>query len=168
MLRSDWYKEESGFKAEAVTFGIALLRHKLLAKERDINLEKIFQRQTLSDSLERTLVESARLVRNAINDPGFRGGVSNPSEFCKSENGWKRIQMLEVDVSTLSADDVIGKAEKEDAESKVKDLNKTSKSLSDFEVVMSYCADKRKALATFNLKRHLIDDIQVACPVNAQ
>ena len=30
VLKSDWYKAESGFKAEAVTFGIALLRHKLL------------------------------------------------------------------------------------------------------------------------------------------
>ena len=164
VLRSDWYKAESGFKAEAVTFGIALLRHKLVAKERDINLERIFQRQALNDSLEQTLIESARLVRNAINDPGFRGGVSNPSEFCKSENGWKRIQMLELDVSTLGADDIIGKAEKDDAESKVKDLNKTSKSLNDFEVVMSYGADYWKALASFNLKRYRLEDIQVAVP----
>lgn len=164
VLKSDWYKEESGFKAEAVTFGIALLRHKLLTKGLDINLEKIFQRQALSVSLEETLVEAARIVREAISDPSFRGGVSNPSEFCKSENGWKRIQMLQVDVAALSSDDVVGKEEKQEADSNAKKLNETSKSLNDFEVVMSYGADYWKALASFNLKRYRLDDIQVAVP----
>ncbi len=164
VLKSEWYKEESGFKAEAVTFGIALLRHKLLAKGVDVNLEKIFQRQALSVSLEETLVEAARIVREAISDTSFRGGVSNPSEFCKSENGWKRIQMLQVDVAALSSDDLVGKEEKQEVESNAKKLNETSKSLNDFEVVMSYGADYWKALASFNLKRYRLDDIQVAVP----
>jgi hypothetical protein len=164
VLKSDWYQDESGFKAEAVTFGIAILRHKLVAKSRDINLEKIFNQQTLSESMRAALVEAAHQVRKAINNPSFRGGVSNPSEFCKSENGWKRIQTLEVDLSSLSKDDVVGKAEREEAKSEARDLNKTSKSLNDFEVAMSFGAGYWKALASFNLKRYRLEEIQVAVP----
>ena len=164
VLKSDWYRTESGFKAEAVTFGIALLRHKLISESRDINLEKIFNQQTLSESMKETLVEVARIVREAISDPSFRRGVSNPSEFCKSENGWKLIQMLEVDLSALSKDDVVGKAEIDEVKAEARDLNKTSKSLNDFEVAMSFGADYWKALASFNLKRYRLEDIQVAVP----
>lgn len=164
VLKSDWYKAESGFKAEAVTFAIALLRHKLLENGAEINLEKIFKRQELSDALESTLVDVARVVRDAITSPSFRGGVSNPSEFCKSENGWKRVQTLAIDLSKLVGDDVVGKAEIVEAQTQAEELNKTSKSVSDFELVMSFGSDYWKALASFNLKSYPLDHIKVSVP----
>ena len=62
VLKADWYREESGLKAEAVTFGIALTRKKLQEQNKDINLERIFNQQGLSDTLCAVLVESARIV----------------------------------------------------------------------------------------------------------
>ena len=92
--RSDWYQAEKGFKAEAVTFTLALLRHALLKNKQDINLDRIFKNQTVSVSLMDFIISLAERVRGNIADPIFRNGVANPSEFCKSEKGWKKIQSM--------------------------------------------------------------------------
>ena len=167
VLKSDWYKQESGLKAEAVTFGIALLRKTLLANNADINLERIFTKQSLSPELLDLLIESARLVRKNINDPGFRGGVGNPSEFCKSENGWKRIQMIELDVSALDKRDILNAEQQVQVEKQKTELNKVSSTLSDFEMVAEKGSDYWKSLASHNLKTYRLEDIRVAIPMKA-
>lgn len=162
---ADWYKQESGLKAEAVTFGIALVRHQLLASGKDINLEKIYNSQALSESLLQTILDACRQVRSAISNANFRGGVGNPSEFCKSENGWKRIQQLKADLSRLANSDVLTKDQVTEAAEESQKLNKTSESLNDFETIISKGVDYWKALASHNLKQHRLDDIQVAIPI---
>jgi hypothetical protein len=165
VLKSVWYKEESGLKAEAVTFGIALARHKLRQDGKDINLDRIFNQQGLSEGLCDVLVESARIVRNNINSPSFRGGVGNPSEFCKSENGWKRIQTLGVPVDRLKAPDILEGSQVDDAKSETKALDKTSQSVTDFELIFSKGADYWSALASHNLKKYRLEEIQVGVPL---
>lgn len=162
---SYWYKEEGGLKAEAVTFSIALLRSKLIERKEDINLDKIFKEQSLSNSMIDTLVEIARIVRKNISDSYFRGGTGNPSEFCKSENGWKRIQAIEIDLSTLDSTDIIGKRDLEDRKKEVENLNKTSKSLTDYEQILNKGESYWKALATNNLKTSALSDIRVSIPM---
>lgn len=162
---SYWYKEEGGLKAEAVTFSIALLRSKLIERKEDINLDKIFKEQSLSNSMIDTLVEIARIVRKNISDSYFRGGTGNPSEFCKSENGWKRIQAIEIDLSTLDSTDIIGKRDLEDRKKEVENLNKTSKSLTDYEQILNKGESYWKALATNNLKTSSLSDIRVSIPM---
>ncbi|MDA8898950.1 AIPR family protein [Porticoccaceae bacterium] len=162
---SYWYKEEGGLKAEAVTFSIALMRSKLIERKEDINLDKIFKEQSLSISMIDTLVEIGRIVRKNISDSNFRGGTGNPSEFCKSENGWKRIQAIEIDLSTLDSTDIIGKRDLEDRKKEVDDLNKTSKSLTDYEQILNKGESYWKALATNNLKTSSLSDIRVSIPM---
>jgi hypothetical protein len=162
---SYWYKEEGGLKAEAVTFSIALLRSKLIERKEDINLDKIFKEQSLSNSMIDTLVEIARIVRKNISDSYFRGGTGNPSEFCKSENGWKRIQAIEIDLSTLDSTDIIGKRDLEDRKKEIENLNKTSKSLTDYEQILNKGESYWKALATNNLKTSSLSDIRVSIPM---
>lgn len=165
VLKADWYREESGLKAEAVTFGIALTRKKLQEQNKDINLESIFNQQGLSDSLCAVLVESAKIVRQNISSPTFRGGVGNPSEFCKSENGWNRIQMLEVPIEQLRAPDVISGEEIQEAEKDTRALNAADQTVSDFELIFSKGADYWSALASHNLKTYRLEEIQVAIPM---
>lgn len=162
---SYWYKEEGGLKAEAVTYSIALLRFKLIEKKKDINLDKIFKEQSLSDSMIDTLVEIARIIRINISDSKFRGGTGNPSEFCKSENGWKSIQAIEIDLSTLDSTDVIGKSDIKDRKKEIDDLNKISKSLSDYEQILNKGESYWKALANNNLKTFSYGDIRVSIPM---
>lgn len=162
---SEWYKQESGLKAEAVTFGIALLRHQLLASDKDINLEKIYSSQALSESLQQTVLYACQQVRSAISNANFRGGVGNPSEFCKSENGWKRIQQIKADLTKLANSDILTKEQVTEAAEESQKLNQTSESLNDFENIISKGVNYWKALTSHNLKHHRLDDIQVAIPI---
>lgn len=94
ILRSHWYKEESGFKAETVTYTLAFMRHLLLEQRKDLNLSRIFQNQTISRTIAKQIEDLGMFVRSKILDPTFRGGQGNPSEFCKSPRGWEAFKKL--------------------------------------------------------------------------
>ena len=79
--RSDWYKAEKGLKAEVVTYTLGLLRFSLKKHGKDINLERIYKKQSVSDSFLDYIVQLGEFVRNKITDPSFRGGIANPSEI---------------------------------------------------------------------------------------
>ncbi len=149
ILRSDWYKAEKGFKAEAVTYTLALLRHSLLAKGKDINLTRIYQNQSVSDCLMTFIVSLAKLVRNNITDPSFRGGVANPSEFCKSEKGWLRFLKMNVDLSGIERVDIIDGEQKDEQKKESKEIGKASKSISHFEYVMNIKPAEWQAVADY-------------------
>lgn len=149
ILRSDWYKAEKGFKAEAVTYTLALLRHSLLEKGKDINLARIYQNQSVSDELMTVIISLAELVRNNITDPSFRDGVANPSEFCKSEKGWLRFLKMNVDLSGIKRADILGGEQKDEQKKESKEIDKASKSINHFECVMDVKADEWKAIADY-------------------
>ena len=87
------------------------------------------------------------------------------SEFCKSENGWNRIQMLEVPIEQLRAPDVISGEEIQEAEKDTRALNAADQTVSDFELIFSKGADYWSALASHNLKTYRLEEIQVAIPM---
>lgn len=167
IVRSEWYKAETGLKAEAVTFSIALVRFNLRRNKSDINLETIYKNQKLSSSLLNLFVDTGKIVRSKIMDAEFRGGSGNPSEFCKSENGWKRIQSIEIDTSSLSGSDVVNSEQIEEQKSSKKEINKVSKEVSDYEVVFSLGVLYWNSLADFNQKKYGIGDIRVGIPRKA-
>ena len=129
ILQADWYKAERGLKAEIVTYSIALLRHALLKNKQDIDLASIYRRQRVSDALLNEIVSLSKVVRECITDIEFTGGVTNPSEFCKSEKGWKKIQSIEVDLSELGTGHVLSAEEADDAEKEKRGLNDASQTI---------------------------------------
>ncbi len=151
---SDWYKNEKGFKAEAVTFTLALLRHSLLEKGMDINLSRIFQKQSVSDSLMGVIVSLAQNVRNNITDTEFRGGIANPSEFCKSEKGWLAFKKMEVELIGIDKLDVDNKEQISSKKKEKKEITKASKSISALEHVMSLPVEEWELLAKYNAKKY--------------
>ncbi|MEP2652205.1 MAG: AIPR family protein [Paraglaciecola sp.] len=147
--RSDWYKAEKGLKAEVVTYTLALLRFALRKEKKDINLERIFKKQSVSNSLTNYIVELGQLVRNKITDPSFRGGIANPSEFCKSEKGWLKFQELKIDLSGLDPQDILNGNQIGEVQEKKKELKKTSKTINDFEYVMDVTAKEWTLISEF-------------------
>lgn len=146
---SAWYKEERGLKAEIVTYSVSLLRHKLKEQDKDINLEKIYNQQSLSSSLSNLIVELARRVRDSISDPIFTNGVQNPSEFCKSERGWKKVQSLEVDISSLAPSDFLTKTQTSEANKEKKEVDKAAKAINHVDYLMSVTEDEWRAISSF-------------------
>ena len=151
ILRADWYREEKGFKAEAVTFTLALLRHALIEREMDINLSRIFKNQSVSDSLMAVIVGLAKSVRGNVTNAEFRGGVANPSEFCKSEKGWIAFQDMKVDLTGIDKVDVLTKEEIKQATLESKGLNDASKTVTDFDAVMAVSKEEWTQIAAYNV-----------------
>lgn len=164
ILKSDWYKAEPGFKAEAVTFTLALLRHSLLKEGKDINLSRIYQNQSISESFHRYIVYLAELVRNNITNPDFRGGVANPSEFCKSEKGWLRFQGMDVDLASINKLDIINNVQIEERDRENKALNSVSQSISNLEHVMQIPDQEWGLIASFNARIYGPEHISVGIP----
>ena len=123
ILKSDWYKEEKGFKAEAVTYTLAFLRHLLIQSKRDINLARIFQNQCVSPTLSKQIEVLGKFVRDRILDPTFRSGQGNPSEFCKSPKGWEAFKTLSFDLNELASSDVLDSTELKEKKEDDKNFN---------------------------------------------
>jgi hypothetical protein len=164
VLKSDWYKAESGLKAEAVTYSIALVRKTLIAKGLDINLAYIYQNQTTSDQLKNTIVEVAGVIRRNIMNSQFRAGSGNVSEFCRNENGWKRIQMIDIDIDSLMYPDVVNSDEQKEIEAEMEQVGEASAHMSDYEKVMAVPADEWQKLASHNLRSYRLESPQVNLP----
>jgi hypothetical protein len=165
--RSDWYKAEKGFKAEVVTYTLALLRYSLMKNNMDISLERIYKKQEVSKNLTDYIVELGQYVRNKITDPTFRGGIANPSEFCKSEKGWLKFQDLEIDLRNLDPQDLLTNKQLVEVKEKKKELKKTSETINDLEYVMSFSAKEWTLLSEFYSETyppyHLNVEIPMKC-----
>lgn len=164
ILQADWYQEERGLKAEIVTYSIALLRHALLEVNKDINLPSIYRYQRVSATLLNLIVFIARKVRMKITDFDFTGGVTNPSEFCKSEKGWKKIQSIQIDLSGLSEGDVLSSDEVNDLEKEKSGLNDAALSISGYEYVLSVSAEEWDLIAEFSAKNYPTSHLNVGIP----
>lgn len=147
--RSDWYKAEKGLKAEVVTYTLALLRYSLRKHNMDINLERIYKKQEVSKHLTDFIVELGQFVRNKITDPSFRGGIANPSEFCKSEKGWLKFQELEIDLRNIDPQDLLTNKQLAEVKEEKKELKKTSVTINDLEYVMNVSAKEWSFISEF-------------------
>jgi AIPR protein/abortive infection phage resistance-like protein len=164
ILQADWYKQERGLKAEIVTYSIALLRHALLSRKKDINLTSIYRNQSVSETMLNTIVSIAKDIRKNITDFEFTNGVTNPSEFCKSEKGWKKIQTMDVDLSALGDNEILSAEQTIEAEKDRKDINEASKSISGLEYVMGVTAQEWELIAEYFAKTYPYNHKNVGIP----
>jgi len=164
ILKAAWYKEETGLKAEVVTYSIALLRYVLVRQMKDINLSAIYRNQSVSDSLLSTIVSIAFKIRSSITDFEFTGGVTNPSEFCKSEKGWKKIQTIEIDLSRLRDSDILTADEIEDSKKEKHNITEASRSITGYEYVLSVPAQEWELIAEYNGNTYPASHMNVGIP----
>ena len=83
---SDWYKNEKGLKAQAVTYSIAACAHAFREAGQQIDLLRIWREQDVPQVLLDWIVDQAKVVHKILNTPP--GEVKNPAEFCKKEFCW--------------------------------------------------------------------------------
>jgi len=162
---SSWYQENRGLKAETVTYTLALIRHAIIAANMDINLDLIYQNQALSLSLLSLVTTTAKKVKESIENPLFREGVANQSEFCKSEKGWKKIQNLEVDLSILATDDTINQSQKTERKKEEKQVIAASKAISFIEQVMGVSETEWLHIAKYNASTYPPSHLNVGIPM---
>ena len=161
--KSNWYKENKGLKAEIVTYSIAFIRDKLLKRGLDINLDIIYNNQSLSDSLTEEIVEVARFMKGLITNAEFTL-TSNPSEFCKKLESWKKIQELDYELQNLNMQsDVVSEMQKEEKLKDNKEEIKAGDQIADIEEIISIPIKEWEALHAYFSSRGLAEsDIEIS------
>ena len=78
-----------GYRANIVTYTIAYISYRTAQR---IDLDRIWKEQSLSESLEKEIVNISQLVHSVITNPP---GGANISEWCKKEKCWDAIKAIE-------------------------------------------------------------------------
>lgn len=109
--RSDWYKDDRGYKAQTVTYTIAwLVQHLRDNGGREINLQLIWNDQKVPDELEACLLGLAPRVAKVIRDTPST--VKNVGEYCKQKICWDTVRRheypvtVDVEAATIEPEEV--------------------------------------------------------------
>lgn len=88
----EWYQEIKAYRANIVTYTIAVIIHQLQKKypEKTIDFLQIWNSQSLSTGLEAQIVKTSREVFDFITREDRT--TLNVTEWCKKEDCWKRAQ----------------------------------------------------------------------------
>ena len=86
----DWYQQ--GYRAQIVTYSIALFSH-LLANQcpqYKFDFQKVWKKQSIDKKVLDIFVEITRYVNDSINDPSR--GTANVTQWCKRAECWRRMK----------------------------------------------------------------------------
>lgn len=126
--RSDWYKEDRGYKANIITYTIGWLVHHLQKKHRKIDFEIVWKRQAAPEELQSCLEALAPQVAALLKKPPE--GISNVSEYAKKPACWTRISEAE-----LNCNDAVLKATISLEEAKERDKDEKKVGEIDLEIM---------------------------------
>ena len=101
--KSNWYQDDRGYKAQTVTYTIALLSHCLNKASLCIDYRRLWSKQALPESLQQIIEKFAPEVAKIIRDtPPL---IFNIGEYCKNEMCWNKVkETLSIDVSSRLKD----------------------------------------------------------------
>jgi hypothetical protein len=126
---AEWYAQ--GYRANTVTYSIALLTHALKNRKQDIDFLKIWNSQSTSNSLNQALLSIAKQVQARIIASAEAYRVANVTEWCKREKCWEDLlQSVAVRFESELDKDLIDVEEKEGAK---RSARKEQKVLNDIE-----------------------------------
>lgn len=159
---SDWYRKGGGgLKSQTIAYTIALLRHKLKGLGKDLDLNRIYENQNISDTLKAELLNLGKIVKASIEDIEFRNGAANPAEFCKRAATWEKFKKMLYKTDLLHKKDIIGTEDIRKKKEKAKSLNKASASVSSYDVVASIPPEKWLELLKFIANKYSKTDKRV-------
>ena len=111
---AEWYAQ--GYRANTVTYSIALLIHALKSRKQDVDFLKVWNRQTTSISLNEALLHIAKQVQIRIISSAEAYKVANVTEWCKREKCWDDLlQSVSVKLGSDLDKDLIDAEEKDGA-----------------------------------------------------
>lgn len=152
--KQDWY--EHGYRANIVTYALALL-HQLIRKQfkdMELDLQSIWLRQSVPEIVTKVLEQIAEQVFYKITDPNRP--TINVTQWCKRDACWKSVQEIEIVLPSAFENVLIGKAEAKAAEKAAK---KDQEMLSEVDAqvkVLEYTAAQWKKLSTFAMQRRMV------------
>lgn len=142
-----WFKQ--GYRANIVTYSIALLHRLILQqfKGMDLDLQLIWNRQQVPDAVTNELVKITKYVFDTITDPNR--GTINVTQWCKRDACWESVKRCNIKLADELRLVLLSKDETKAAD---RDAKKDQKLISDVEAqktVLDLGADYWKAVSEF-------------------
>jgi len=164
--RQPWYQQ--GYRANIVTYTMALL-HKLIKKqfrEKDLDLMKIWTRQTVPDAVKTTLMELSECVYDKLTDPNR--GVENVTQWCKREACWKSVQAIEYVLHGSMEDCLIGQEDMRDNLREAKEGRRIELDADAMTEVVGITSDQWRTMMDFGVSRRMVTPeelvaLRIAC-----
>jgi len=104
IMKQPWYES---YKANIVTYTIAMFSELIERSDRQFDHEKVWLKQSLSESLLKLLLNIAEEVNQIIQDTPE--GIKNISEWCKKEQYWRNVHdQMSVPLNGLGANFLVG------------------------------------------------------------
>lgn len=91
--KQPWY--EGGYRANVVTYAMAKLFHDANGEKEVLDLDTIWRRQSVSESLVEALLVAAAAAHHEITHPP--SGVRNMSEWAKQQGCWNRLKSQDLE-----------------------------------------------------------------------
>jgi hypothetical protein len=91
--KQPWY--DGGYRANIVTYSMAKVFHDASSERQVLDLDVIWRRQVVSDSLRRALLLAASHAHDVITHP--QAGIRNMSEWAKQQACWNGLKNRKID-----------------------------------------------------------------------
>lgn len=166
VTQQPWY--EQGYRANIVTYSIALFAHLLMKQfpHQALDLQMVWNKQEVPDVISNQMGILAKNVLDSITDPSR--GVANVTQWCKREACWIRIKELDIVLDESIELVLIDSA---NARTEAKRAKKDQKLVTGIEAqtkVVNYGADYWKRLLAFIAEKKIpfhseVDALKIAC-----
>lgn len=148
--KSEWYINDRGYKAQIVTYTIAVLSNLLEDNKVSLDLRKIWNAQELPISLQRFLTELAPQVASILKDPPEQ--VRNIAEYCKRQFCWSRVQSeFDYDIKHELADSIVSKEQEKELKKEDRKTRKIDHGI-DVQARVIELQNKWKEIAAYGLQ----------------
>lgn len=156
----DWYQEIKAYRANIVTYSIAVIMHLIEKKHpnRSIDFLKMWNTQSLTPELEQQLVVTTKEVFDFITRDDRT--TLNVTEWCKKEDCWKRAQNYNFTLLDNFTDTLVSaKEEIEEIEIAKKEQKVTNQVSAEIELV-NLGADYWKKVLEFGRNDKLLSEME--------
>ena len=169
--KQSWY--EQGYRANIVTYSLALL-HRLIKKQfknMDLDLQSIWLHQSVPPVVSKALETISEQVFYKITDEDRQ--TINVTQWCKRDACWKSVQEIEVVLPPEFESVLISKAEAKAAEREAKSDQKLISGAEAQAKVIGYSAGQWTALYSFCAQKKMMSPdeltaIKIACQLPAK
>lgn len=149
-----WY--EQGYRANIVTYSIALLR-KLIKDQfpgRDLDLQLIWNRQEIPDVVTSAMTAITKEVFLTITDPARE--TINVTQWCKRDACWSKIKVCNITLSENISKALIAKEENKSADKEAKGDQKVASDLEAQIKVINVGVSFWNQVNEFSMKKNLL------------
>ena len=152
--RQPWY--EQGYRANIITYSIALLRLliKKQFKDMDLDLQSIWQRQSVPDAVTKALEEISEQVFLKITDPSRQ--IINVTQWCKRDACWKSVQEIDIKLPASFTSILVGKTEMRAADKEAKQDQKIISGAETQASVLEHNSEEWRKLSEFAVQKKML------------